>query len=217
MDNLKLRQFKIHNLAFAIGIASTLFVEQVVYANSNVADNNTSDSTQARAQNPLDAPLAYGFYDRNQLAQLPIEQRIHVPAACRGVWITPIAPTAKIPNESIDQSSTTARSDRAYYDPEVGSVLEGNVRVSQPGRLLTADKATLNLDKTVIHATGDVKIASPGLISYGRTGIYHLDTKTGSIKDSKYIAQERQAHGTAILYLRTRCGRLETEIKPVSA
>jgi LPS-assembly protein len=197
MDNLKLRQFKIHNLAFAIGIASTLFVEQVVYADSNVADNNTSDTTQERAQNPLDAPLAYGFYDRNQLAQLPVEQRIHVPAACRGVWITPIAPTANVPNLSIDQSSTTARSDRAFYDPEVGSVLEGNVRVSQPGRLLTADKATLNLDKTVINATGNVKIASPGLISYGGTGVYHLDTKTGSIKNSKFIAQERQAQGTA--------------------
>ena len=197
MDNLKLRQFKIHNLAFAIGIASSFFVEQVVYAQSTVADNNSSDTTQQRAQNPLDAPLAFGFYDRNQLAQLPVEQRIKIPATCRGVWITPIAPNANVPNVSIDESSTTARSDRAYYDPEVGSMLEGNVRVSQPGRLLTADKATLNLDKTVINATGNVKIASPGLVSYGGTGVYHLDTKTGSIKNSKFIAQERQAHGTA--------------------
>jgi LPS-assembly protein len=196
MDNLKLRQFKIHNLAFAIGIASTLFVEQVVYADSTVADN-TSDTTRERSQNPLDAPLAFGFYDRSQLAQLPVEQRIHVPAACRGVWITPISPTAKTSNLSIDQTSTTARSDHAYYDPEVGSVLEGNVRISQPAHLLTADKATLNLDKTIVNATGNVKIASPGLVSYGGTGIYHLDTKTGSVKDSKYIVQERQAHGTA--------------------
>jgi LPS-assembly protein len=34
-------------------------------------------------------------------------------------------------------------------------------------------------------------------VSYGGTGVYHLDTKTGSIKNSKFIAQERQAHGTA--------------------
>lgn len=195
MDNLKLRQFKIHNLAFAISIASTLFVEQVVYADSTT--ENTSDTKQENAQNALDKPLAYGFFDRNQLAQLPAEQRIPVPAACRGVWITPISPSVKVPNASINESSTTARSDHAYYDPDTGSVLEGNVRISQPGRLLTADKATIDPDKTIITATGDVKIASPGLISYGGTGVYHLDTKTGSVKNSTYIAQERQAHGTA--------------------
>jgi LPS-assembly protein len=195
MDNLKLRQFKLHNLAFAIGIASTLFAEQAVYADNKPIDAS-SDISKESTQSPLDAPLAYGFYDRSQLAQLPAEQRIHVPAACRGVWITPISPTVKVPSAT-DQSSTTTRSDYAYYDPDIGSVLEGNVRISQPGHLLTADKATLDPDQTVVNATGNVKIASPGLISYGGTGVYHLDTKTGSIKNSEFIAQERQAHGTA--------------------
>lgn len=195
MDNLKLRQFKLHNLAFAIGIASTFFAEQAVYADNKTV-NTPSDTTQESAQSSLDAPLAYGFYDRSQLAQLPAEQRIHVPAACRGVWITPISPSVKAPSAT-DQASTTTRSDYAYYDPDIGSVLEGNVRISQPGHLMTADKATLDPDQTVIHATGNVKIASPGLISYGGTGVYHLDTKTGSVKDSSYIAQDRQAHGTA--------------------
>ncbi len=202
MDNLKLRRFKLHNLAFAIGLASALIAEQAAYAD-NKATDNAPDATQESAQNAADAPLVYGFFDRKQLAELPKEQQIHVPATCRGVWITPISPNVKVPNSSITQSDTTTRSDYAYRDPDEGSVLTGNVRISQPGHLLVADKVTLDPAQTVVNATGNVQIASPGLISYGGAGIYHLDTKTGSITgNSQFIAEDRQAHGTASAVIR---------------
>ena len=201
MDNLKLRRFKLHNLAFAISLASVCFAEQsFAYAESNntPAADNSSNSTQENAQNPLDAPLSYGFYDRKQLAELPVEKQIRVPASCRGVWITPIPlSSGKQNSSSINQSSTTTRSDYAYYDPDEGSILTGNVRISQPNHLLTADKTTLDPTQTIATATGHVKIASPGFVSYGGTAIYNLETKTGSIKNSQYIAEDRQAHGSA--------------------
>ena len=209
MDNLKLRRFKLTHLTFAISLASACFVEQAAYAESSNsttthstpnshATDNLSDASLDHAQNPLDAPLAFGFYDRKQLAKLPIEQQIKVPASCRGVWITPIPLSNNNNNSaSINQSSTTTRSDYAYYDPEEGSVLSGNVRISQPNHLMTADKATLDPAQTIATATGNVKIASPGFVSYGGTAVYNLETKTGSIKNSQYIAEDRQAHGSA--------------------
>ncbi len=204
MDNLKLRRFKLHNLAFAISLVSACFAEQVsAYAetsnspNSDVTDNR-SDSTQENAGNSIDAPLAFGFFDRKNLAELPKEKQIHVPASCRGVWITPIPMSnSKQSNSSINESSTTTRSDYAYYDPEQGSVLTGNVRISQPNHLMTADKATLDPSQTIATASGNVKIASPGFVSYGGTAVYNLETKTGSIKNTQYIAEDRQAHGSA--------------------
>lgn len=206
MDYLKLRRFKLHHLAFAISIVSASIAEQsLAYAespinptnrlNSNFTDNN-SKTTQEDAKNPLDEPLSYGFFDRKQLAELPVEKQIRVPASCRGVWITPI-PLSASKNPSSNESNTITRSDYAYYDPKEGSVLTGNVRVSQPNHLMTADKATLDPSQTIATATGNVKIASPGFISYGGTAVYNLEQKTGSIKNSQFIAEDRQAHGRA--------------------
>ena len=195
MDKLKLRQFKLQNLVFAMSIACALFAEQSAYAD-NLKISEPSDTQKDNTSSIIDTPLTYGFYTRNELEQLPPERKIRVPASCRGVWITPIPPTIKVPN-AITQSSTTTRSDYAYYNPETGSVLEGNVRVSQSEHLLAADKATLDPTKTIINATGNVRIASPGVVNYGGTGVYHLGTRTGSITNGQYIIQDRQAHGRA--------------------
>ncbi len=191
-DYLKLRRFKLHNLAFAIGLASAVLAEQSAFA-----DTSANNKVQSTPDTNPDAPLNYGFYDREQLAQLPVEQRIKVPAACRGVWITPIPTNGSQPNVPVDQSDTKTRSDYAYYDPTEGSVLTGNVRISQPNRLLSADKVALNPEQTVATATGNVKIANPGFVTYGDSGVYNLDTQTGSIKDPKFIISDRQAHGEA--------------------
>ncbi len=192
MDHLKLRRFKLHDLAFAMSLASLVLVEQS--ASAEVAAENATPEAQDVA---LDAPLSYGFFTREQLMQLPVEQRIRVPASCRGVWITPLPPTLLQPKTSIDDASTTTRSDFASYDPVEGSVLKGNVRISQPNRLLVADKVALDPGRTVVTATGNVKIADPGFVSIGDSAVYHLDTKAGSVKNSIFIASERQAHGSA--------------------
>lgn len=198
-----MRRFKLHNLAFAISLASACLAEQgLAFADNQTSPTNnvvgsSPNSTQENDQNALDAPLSYGFYDRKQLAALPAENQIHVPASCRGVWITPIPANHKQDNTPIDQSDTTARSDYAYYDPEEGSILKGNVRISQPNRLVTADRATLDPTQTIVTATGNVKIASPGFVNYGGSAVYNLERKTGSIKNSLFIDEERQAHGSA--------------------
>lgn len=203
MDNLKLRRFKLHNLAFAMSLASTCFVEQAAFAESPTTQNSqmtdySSDRTLESAQNPLDAPISYGFYDRKQLAALPAEKQIRVPASCRGVWITPIPlNSGKETSSSSNESSTITRSDYAYYDPTEGSILTGNVRISQPNHLMVADKVTLDPTQKFATATGNVKIASPGLVNYGGTATYNLETKTGSIKNGQFISEERQAHGSA--------------------
>ncbi len=215
MDKQKLRQFKLQHLAFAIPIVCTLFAGQTAYADNlktsalnstalkaselkpiDLNISETSDTQQEDPNHSLDTPLTYGFYTRSELNQLPADRKIRVPASCSGVWITPIPPTIKAPN-STSESSTTTRSDYAYYDPETGSVLEGNVRISQTDLLLAADKATLDPTKTIVNVTGQVRLASPGVVSYGGTGVYHLGTRTGSIQNGQYIIQDRQAHGRA--------------------
>lgn len=187
-----MRRFKLHDLAFAMSLASLVLVEQSAFA--EVAGPNATPDAQSAA---IDAPLSYGFFTREQLQQLPVEQRIRVPASCRGVWITPLPPTLLQPKTSVEEASTTTRSDFASYDPVEGSVLKGNVRISQPNRLLVADKVALDPGRTVVTASGNVKIADPGFLSVGDTAVYHLDSKAGSIKNSQFIASERQAHGSA--------------------
>jgi LPS-assembly protein len=191
-DHLKLRRFKLHDLAFAMSLASLVLVEQSAYADVTATPAPTS------ADNPaLDAPLNYGFYTREQLTQLPENQRIRVPASCRGVWVTPLPNLPNQPKVGVEDANTTTRSDSASYDPVEGSMLKGNVRLSQPDRLLVADKVTVDPGRTIVTATGNVKIADPGFLSVGESAIYHLDTRAGSIKNSQFIASDRQAHGSA--------------------
>lgn len=175
--------------------ASAINVSMALPQGSSTATvTNTAGSASNDA---LDRPLIYGFFDRKQLAELPAALQRRVPASCRGVWITPIPASEASKTKDTKASDTTTRSDYAYYDPDEGSVMSGNVHISQPGRMITADKVTMDPTQTIATAIGNVKMAEPGFIGLGDAGTYNLQTKSGSFHHSQFIDADRQAHGNA--------------------
>ena len=140
--------------------------------------------------------LSFGYLDAQQLALLPPERRRRIPAACRGVWITPIAPTTKA--GPADSATTVAQSEYAYHDPRTGSVLSGQVRIEQPGRLVTADQVQVDADQTTAVATGNVVIAEAGLSSAGDRAVIRLDgQQAGEVSNSRFVSETQQAGGQA--------------------
>lgn len=114
---------------------------------------------------------------------------------CQGAWVTPIQPSS----ETLDpeQTTSTITADYGHYNPLGDSVLEGNVVIDQQGRMIRADKITLDKTQTFAKAEGRVQMAQGGLLAQSDQINYNLRTQIGDLNNSFYIAEQQHAHGHA--------------------
>jgi LPS-assembly protein len=103
------QQFRLHPLAAAVLLCSlTPLLSQTVQAqepegtqpvDSTSAQTQPAPATQAltkaQRQTPTSSPEAQAFFaqyyvDREQMANLNIDQQRPIAATCRGTWVTPI-------------------------------------------------------------------------------------------------------------------------------
>lgn len=120
---------------------------------------------------------------------------------CQGAWVTPIQPSS----ETLDpeQTTSTITADYGHYNPLGDSVLEGNVVIDQQGRMIRADKITLDKTQTFAKAEGRVQMAQGGLLAQSDQINYNLRTQIGDLNNSFYIAEQQHAHGHADKIART--------------
>lgn len=148
-----------------------------------------------------------GFLTRDRWVGLPEAQRPALPVGCRGVWVTPIPPASD--NESrvaFDEAPLTATADYSYYHPTQGAELSGKVRISQPNRLLEAERMEIDASQTIAKATGQVRLSEAGLVSLSDQLTYNLKTQSGEFGQTQYISQALQAHGQADMLKRDERG-----------
>jgi len=143
--------------------------------------------------------------DRRTLATHPDLKDRPVPAGCQGLWVTPI-PASVRPQADADASPIVATADYGYYQPNQGSKLSGQVRISQPNRLLEADRITLDATQTIAEASGHVRLSEIGLVSLSDRLRYNLKDQSGDLSSSQYISESLQAHGNAQQVSRTPDG-----------
>lgn len=117
-------------------------------------------------------------------------------ALCRGAFVTPFDQALQVPTDP-RQVTTVITADAAYYDPQHGSELSGDVDIRQPGRRIRADQLQLNADQTRARAQGRVELAQPGLLTRSDQIQYDLQRQTGEVSQSFYISTAQQAHGYA--------------------
>ena len=176
-------------------------------------DEPTAVDASPAQPDPANALPLYGYLNRDQLKQLPPQRQRRVAAACRGVWIAPVAPLA--PGQQLPpapEQTTTALSDYAYYDPKTGSELAGNVQLKQPGRLILADKINVDAGQTTAIARGNVTVAEAGVVTQGETAEVKLDGQGGALQGGKFFSETQQAGGTVakLTQLDRNRTRLET-------
>lgn len=146
-----------------------------------------------------------GYLSREQWAALPAQQRPNRPVSCRGVWVTPIPPSDEVRSSFADEP-LTATANYAYYHPTEGAELSGNVRISQPNRLLEAERIEIDATQTIAKAIGQVRLSEAGLVSISDQLTYNLKTQSGEFGATQYISQTLQAHGQADLLQRNEQG-----------
>lgn len=162
-----------------------------------------TDSTEAAATAPA-GYLSREAFDALQNEELLSGQpamRTAPSASCRGVWVTPIAAaqanildTTRLP---ADQIPLNISADYGYYHPTEGSNLSGSVRLTQPNRLLSADRIQLDASQTQVEAQGNVRLAEAGIVSEGEALRYNLTDQSAEFSNSRYISESLQAHGRA--------------------
>ena len=176
---------------------------------SSYAESNTAVSDLDNQQ--LKASLQQSYPGQNFFEQYYVDQnspearqrKTPAPSAqyCQSTWITPISPDTKAVDP--DQSTSVITAERAYYNPNGDTTLEGKVVIDQSGRMVRSDQLILDKTQTFAQAKGNVELAQAGLITRSDSADYNLKTQTGDLKDSFYIAEQARAHGHADLISRT--------------
>lgn len=136
-----------------------------------------------------------GWTTRAQLAGLPPEQRPVVAPTCSGTWVTPIPPNTKIGDPKLSDIQALAES--AQYDPNGASTLKGNVSINQGGRRIDADEALIYQEAGQGTFSGNIRVAEPGLLLTGEKAFYNFSTQEARIERTEFVSSQMGAYGRA--------------------
>ena len=124
-----------------------------------------SDKTGPGLPNIDSAGDRLGWMTRAEIAQLPAIDRPVLDATCEGAWVTPISPS--VIASKLEETDVKAMADSLSYRDNGEAVLEGQVRLQQPGRLVEADSGYLTQDRDYARFDGNIRLAEPGLLLTG--------------------------------------------------
>lgn len=154
--------------------------------------SNSSGSVVLSTQNPPIAPTPKitVFPPPNIPELLGWVPLTNCKTVCCGYYKDPLAPYA---TQVLPPAGTTAvlvNAQQSSFSQTGTSILIGNVTFVQPGRIISADQATLNRDSTGQASTADlngqVVLREPGKLVIGQSGHIDFQTKLMSIYHAIY-------------------------------
>lgn len=160
------------------------------------ANVQTTELENSERTGKQPASLLARYLNRQQLLDAGL-QNLAIRPACHGRWVLPIASQPRENVLPVSDATTELDANYAYYHPAKGAELSGNVVLTQPGRLVSADRMTLNANQTEAIASGNVSLSQPGLVTQGDRLVYNLQTQSGSMQNSQFVSEEQQAHGSS--------------------
>ena len=190
-------QFTFSPLATAI---LTLLCGSTVSSYADSKDSTTEVDNQALQTAIKESYPGQRFFDQYYVNKNSAEaqQRSTLSPSskfCAQTWLTPISPDTKAIDP--EQATSIITADRAYYNPNGDSELEGNVIIDQQGRMVRADKIKIDNTQTHAKASGNVQLAQAGLLAQSDQIDYNLKTQTGRLNNSFYISEATHGHGRA--------------------
>lgn len=136
-----------------------------------------------------------GWMSAEDIARLPPMQRPPLDQTCQGAWVTPISARVKAGN--FNESDVKALADSVSYRDNGEAVLDGQVHLSQPGRQVDADSGYVTQNRDYARFDGNIRIAEPGLLLTGDQAVININTRAGQLLSSEFIASQLHAHGQA--------------------
>ena len=170
------------------------------------------ESLPARAQPLPDIETAgqrLGWLSSEEIAALPDAQRPPVDRACHGAWVTPISP--RVYAGEINQSDALAVADSLMYRDNGEALLEGRVKINQPGRQVEADSGFVTQNRDFARFDGNIRLAEPGILLTGEQATVNLNNRSAQLLGSEFIANPMHAHGQAERIRRYENGLMRIE------
>ncbi len=136
--------------------------------------------TQANAAAPENNWISH------QLGWIPDNTSI-----CRGHYLDPLHAYEQTPLAHVNQAFTHIDAAQSHFSFEGTSTLTGNVVITQPGRILTADQVYFYRDSTTGKITnmdlkGEIRIHEPNLLIKAKNAHLDINTQTGHLTDIIY-------------------------------
>lgn len=137
-----------------------------------------------------------GWMTPQEISQLPANQQpVWIDATCPGAWVTPIP--ANVVAAPLSQSDINALADNVNYSNDGATELQGQVRLSQPGRLLEADRGSITRNREYARLEGNIRLAEPGVLMTGEQAVVNINTTAGQLLSSEFVSNPINAHGRA--------------------
>ena len=138
---------------------------------------------------PESEPLHW--LDREAAAALPEEIRPAIKPWCEGTWFNPLFATPA------DTDDTVITADQSSLTPKGLVSLEGDVRIRQPDRLLTASQARLDQGTGDFTLSGDIQVQTPDFTLLADSFSGNTNNRMASLKNSRYALFDLPARGQA--------------------
>jgi LPS-assembly protein len=130
-------------------------------------------------------------------AELLTEEQQQVSASgCCGKYVEPTRedPDAEM---NPDEAALNASAASSEMQQDSTAQLKGEVRLTQGYRVLEADSAILNQAESIANLDGNIRLREPGLLLTGSSAEIHTDTGNATITDATYLLHESGIRGEA--------------------
>ncbi|TQV71786.1 LPS-assembly protein LptD [Exilibacterium tricleocarpae] len=128
--------------------------------------------------------------------QLSETRRAELANNCCGAYVEPER-TDDEANLAPAQAPLRASADRAEVLQQTTTVLEGEVFLRQGERELHADKAQLDDATRIATLEGNIRLRQPGLLMTGDRAQIHMDDNRASLEQAEFVIHEAHTRGSA--------------------
>ena len=129
--------------------------------------------------------------DWQPLANIPADQRDEDCIRCGGRYLEPDFDTSETSgnniNASAENSETTA----------TGSVLSGDVLLTQGARRIQADQVIITTESEALELKGDVIIREPGVLLQSQAAVISRANQTANLSQAEFVLHNDFLHGRA--------------------
>lgn len=150
-----------------------------------------SVATTVSAEPPTAASI-----DWRPRSELPPEQQAWLPPFCRGGYLEPDVAVQQgavpVSGAPVNASALSAR-----YEMDTRLHLEGDVRLSQAGTMITGDRAVYDQTSGQVSVTGPMTSRSPGMLLTGDSARYDVNSGFFSINDATFLFHQAEMRGQA--------------------
>ena len=129
--------------------------------------------------------------DWQPLARVPADQRDEDCVRCSGRYLEPDFDTSGASGDNINASA-----DNSETTP-TGSVLSGDVLLTQGARRIQADKVTITTDSESLQLEGNIRIREPGVLLQSQAAVISRANQTAKLSQAEFVLHDDFLHGRA--------------------